>query len=158
MIPQWDSWKLHCPGALTYNLKRGAKYNWNYRTTPQRHMDGRRIECPRGKALGGSSSINAMVYVRGHPFDYDRWEQDDGCAGWGYAACLPYFRRAQRHELGGDAPVEILQRKHFFFSGRTRCIAPSYGPDHSFLLSAPRFLLTGTAAARAPCACRAARR
>ena len=102
-VNKWDSWKLHCPGALTYNLAPRAKYNWNYRTTPQAHMGGRVLECPRGKALGGSSSINAMVYVRGHPFDYDRWAQDDGCEGWGYADCLPYFRRAQHHEHGADA-------------------------------------------------------
>ena len=62
------------------------------------------LECPRGKALGGSSSINAMVYVRGHAFDYDRWARDEGCAGWGYADVLPYFRRAQAGHKGVPAP------------------------------------------------------
>ena len=68
---------------------------------------------PRGRVLGGSSSLNAMVYVRGHAADYDRWEQAEGASGWGYAACLPYFRRAQAHELGadeyrgGDGPLRV---------------------------------------------------
>ena len=59
----------------------------------------REIYCPRGRVWGGSSSLNAMVYIRGHAFDYDRW-QAEGCDGWSYADCLPYFKKAQNHCLG----------------------------------------------------------
>ena len=69
-------------------------------------MDGRRLHCPRGKVLGGSSSTNGMVYVRGHACDFDEWEEA-GAAGWGYRNCLPYFRRAETwkgagHDYRGD--------------------------------------------------------
>lgn len=69
----WDSWTIQMPAALTYNLA-DTKYNWGYKTEPQKFLDGRCIEQPRGKVLGGSSSLNAMVYIRGHALDYDRWE------------------------------------------------------------------------------------
>ena len=73
---------------------RGPKFNWNYTTEPERFMDGRLVSLPRGKVLGGSSSINGMLYVRGHPRDYDLWRQA-GCDGWSYADVLPYFKRAE---------------------------------------------------------------
>jgi len=73
---------------------RGPKFNWNYATEPERFLDGRRLSLPRGKVLGGSSSINGMLYVRGHPRDYDLWRQS-GCEGWSYADVLPYFKRAE---------------------------------------------------------------
>ena len=66
---KWDSWKIAMPSALTYNLN-DDKYNWDYWTVPQEHMDNRRIHQPRGKTLGGSSSLNAMAYIRGHALDY----------------------------------------------------------------------------------------
>jgi choline dehydrogenase len=100
--PADDSWTIRMPAALTYNLE-GTRYNWGYETEPQRHMDGRRLYWPRGRVLGGSSSLNAMVYVRGHAFDYDRWANDEGCAGWSYAEILPYFRRAETRAAGADA-------------------------------------------------------
>ena len=81
---------------------RGPKYNWNYATEPEAHCDGRRIALPRGKVLGGSSSINGMLYVRGHPRDYDLWRQA-GCEGWSYADALPYFRRAEGNWRGESA-------------------------------------------------------
>lgn len=71
--------------------------NWNYLTTPQTHLDGRQIKWPRGKVLGGSSTINGMMYMRGHAADYDGWAQA-GCTGWSYPDILPYFRRSE------DAP------------------------------------------------------
>ncbi|KAI9911412.1 hypothetical protein PsorP6_009568 [Peronosclerospora sorghi] len=98
---KWDSWKIHMPAALTYNLA-DEKYNWCYYTEPQKHLTGRRLPWPRGRVLGGSSSLNAMVYIRGHAYDYDDWERS-GAKGWSYADCLPYFRKAQNHELGPDA-------------------------------------------------------
>jgi 4-pyridoxate dehydrogenase len=77
-------------------------YSWHYETEPEAALDNRRIECARGKVIGGSSSINAMAYVRGHRADYDRWAAS-GLPGWGYADVLPYFRRQERWEGGADA-------------------------------------------------------
>jgi len=91
---------IHMPAALSYPLA-NDKFNWFYQSEPEPFLDGRSIYCPRGRVLGGSSSINGMAYVRGHARDYDRWSQS-GLQGWGYAHCLPYFRRAQNHELGPD--------------------------------------------------------
>jgi len=94
------SWKIHMPAALTYNLC-NDNYNWFYETTPQPHVNNRKMYWPRGRVWGGSSSLNAMVYIRGHAKDYDRW-QEEGAAGWDYDHCLPYFKKAQNHELGED--------------------------------------------------------
>ena len=99
--PRDRTWKIHMPAALTYNLS-GDKYNWAYETEAQPHMDGRRMYWPRGRVLGGSSSLNAMVYVRGHALDYDRWA-GTGLAEWSYAHVLPYFKRAETCARGGDA-------------------------------------------------------
>jgi len=99
--PRDRTWKIHMPAALTYNLS-GDKYNWAYETEAQPHMDGRRMYWPRGRVLGGSSSLNAMVYVRGHALDYDRWA-GNGLAEWSYAHVLPYFKRAETCARGGDA-------------------------------------------------------
>jgi 4-pyridoxate dehydrogenase len=77
-------------------------YSWHYETEPEAALDNRRIECARGKVIGGSSSINAMAYVRGHRADYDRWAAS-GLPGWSYADVLPYFRRQERWEGGADA-------------------------------------------------------
>nr|DBA18677.1 TPA: hypothetical protein GDO54_016897 [Pyxicephalus adspersus] len=94
------SWKIHMPAALMYNLC-DDKYNWFYHTEPQKHMDNRVMYWPRGRVWGGSSSLNAMVYIRGHAEDYNRWNTQ-GATGWDYAHCLPYFRKAQNHEHGPD--------------------------------------------------------
>jgi choline dehydrogenase len=99
---QWWNWKIHMPAALMYNLC-DNKYNWYYHTEPQPYMNDRVMYWPRGRVLGGSSSLNAMVYIRGHALDYDRWANMEGCAGWSYHDVLPYFRRAERREKGGDA-------------------------------------------------------
>ncbi|MDX2273886.1 MAG: choline dehydrogenase [Hyphomonadaceae bacterium] len=76
--------------------------NWAFETVPQTELGGRRLFQPRGRGWGGSSSINAMMYIRGHARDYDQWRQT-GLDGWGYADVLPYFKRSQHHEDGGDA-------------------------------------------------------
>jgi choline dehydrogenase len=94
------NWKIHMPAAFAYPLK-DDKVNWHYHTEPEPYLDGRRMYCPRGRVLGGSSSINGMCYIRGHARDYDRWAQA-GLKGWSYADILPYFRRAEDHELGPD--------------------------------------------------------
>jgi choline dehydrogenase len=77
-----------------------ARYDWGYRTEPEPHLGGRRLVCPRGKVIGGSSSINGMIYVRGHARDFDHW-RDSGAQGWGYADVLPYFKRMEHWHDGG---------------------------------------------------------
>jgi choline dehydrogenase len=91
---------VQMPSALSIPMGM-EKYDWRYYTEPEPGLDGRRLHTPRGKVLGGSSSINGLVYVRGNPRDFDRWETE-GAAGWNYAAVLPYFRRAETHAGGGD--------------------------------------------------------
>ncbi|MFZ1429543.1 MAG: choline dehydrogenase [Geminicoccaceae bacterium] len=98
--PSDRGWKVAMPAALTYNLM-NDRLNWYYTTEPQQHMDGRKLYWPRGRVLGGSSSLNAMVYIRGHALDYDRWTEE-GAAGWSYADVLPYFKRAETYSAGGD--------------------------------------------------------
>jgi choline dehydrogenase len=91
---------IQMPAALSIPLNM-PRYAWTYRTEPEPQLNGRRITCPRGKVLGGSSSINGLVYVRGNPLDFDGWEEA-GAAGWGYRDVLPYFRRAEGRQEGGD--------------------------------------------------------
>ena len=93
-------WKIQMPAAFAYPLMQD-KVNWAYHSEPDPFMDGRSMYCPRGRVVGGSSSINGMVYIRGHARDYDHWAQL-GLAGWTYAEILPYFRRAESRDLGAD--------------------------------------------------------
>jgi choline dehydrogenase len=96
-----------------------SQYDWNYVTLPQERADVRPIYWPRGKVLGGSSAIGAMIYTRGNPDDYDAWRSTYGCAGWGYHDLFPYFRRAEDnsrgmsayHGTGGPLPVQDLRHK-----------------------------------------------
>ncbi len=90
---------INMPGALSYPMNM-ARYDWGYRSEPEPYLGGRRLACPRGKVLGGSSSINGMIYVRGHAQDYDHW-RDQGADGWGYADVLPYFKRMEHWHDGG---------------------------------------------------------
>ena len=85
---------IRMPAAFSLPMNR-ARFNWGFASEPEPGLGGRRLNCPRGKLLGGSSSINGMVHVRGHPRDFERW-QDLGAEGWGYADVLPYFRKAER--------------------------------------------------------------
>jgi choline dehydrogenase len=91
---------IQMPTALSIPMNM-ARYDWRYYTEPEPHLNGRRLHTPRGKVLGGSSSINGLVYVRGNPLDFERWETE-GAAGWGYHDVLPYFKRAERRAGGGD--------------------------------------------------------
>jgi choline dehydrogenase len=91
---------VQMPSALSIPMGM-AKYDWRYYTEPEPGLGGRRLHTPRGKVLGGSSSINGLVYVRGNPQDFQRWESE-GATGWNYAAVLPYFRRAEKRATGGD--------------------------------------------------------
>ncbi len=102
---------IHMPAALAKPLA-NDKYNWFYHSEPEPHVNNRRLYCPRGRVLGGSSSINGMAYVRGHARDYDRWAQG-GLQGWDYAHVLPYFRKAETYQRGsddyrgGDGPLNV---------------------------------------------------
>lgn len=89
------------PTALSYPMA-SKTYNWGYDSEPEPYVDNRQITCPRGRGLGGTSSINGMVYVRGHACDFEEWESL-GAKGWGYADCLPYFKRAETWQNGEDA-------------------------------------------------------
>jgi len=91
---------IQMPTALSIPMNT-KKYAWQFETEPEPGLDGRRMHCPRGKVLGGSSSINGMVYVRGHARDFDEWEAE-GAKGWSYADCLPYFKKAETWAFGGN--------------------------------------------------------
>ncbi|MDC5705038.1 choline dehydrogenase [Vibrio europaeus] len=91
---------IQMPTALSYPMNT-ERYAWQFETQQESGLDGRKLHCPRGKVLGGSSSINGMVYVRGHACDFDEWEQN-GAKGWNYQSCLPYFKRAESWTGGGD--------------------------------------------------------
>ncbi|WP_119461963.1 choline dehydrogenase [Rhodospirillaceae bacterium SYSU D60014] len=99
--PKDRSIYIHMPSAFAYPLA-DDKFNWYYESEPEPYMDGRRMYCPRGRVIGGSSSINGMVYIRGHARDYDRWAQG-GLSNWSYADVLPYFKKAETRNKGGDA-------------------------------------------------------
>ena len=97
--PSHHDWRIEMPTAMARAMR---GFTWGYQTEPEPYLHNRVIEHPRGRALGGSSSINGMMYIRGHARDYDRWAQM-GCRGWTYPEVLPYFKRAERHERGGDS-------------------------------------------------------
>ncbi|WP_457648160.1 choline dehydrogenase [Profundibacter sp.] len=90
---------IQMPAALSYPMNMGI-YDWGFKTRPEPHLGNRTLVCPRGKVIGGSSSINGMVYVRGHARDYDHWAEQ-GAQGWSYADVLPYFKRMEHWHSGG---------------------------------------------------------
>ncbi|MEU5861156.1 choline dehydrogenase [Nonomuraea sp. NPDC047529] len=108
----WDVF-IHMPAALMFPI--GSRfYDWKYESEPEPHMNGRRIYHARGKVLGGSSSINGMIFQRGNPLDYERWAADPGMENWDYAHCLPYFRRMENCLAdpgspfrGDDGPLKL---------------------------------------------------
>ncbi|MNZ51535.1 Oxygen-dependent choline dehydrogenase [compost metagenome] len=108
--------RTQMPAALAFPLQ-GRRYNWAYLTDPEPHMNNRRMECGRGKGLGGSSLINGMCYIRGNAMDFDGWAQDKGLEDWTYLDCLPYFRKAETRDIGpndfhgGDGPVSVTTPK-----------------------------------------------
>ncbi len=108
---KWDVF-IHMPAALTYPI--GSRfYDWKYESEPEPHMGGRKVYHARGKVLGGSSSINGMIFQRGNPMDYDKWAVVPGMKTWDYAHCLPYFKRMETclsgedEYRGGDGPLEL---------------------------------------------------
>ena len=102
---------IRMPSALGVPMNT-RKYNWGFESAPEPYLDNRRMNCPRGKVLGGSSSINGMVYVRGHALDFNEWESH-GATGWNYQNCLPYFKKLEAHQCiasayaGSSGPVVI---------------------------------------------------
>lgn len=110
---------IQMPGALSFPMNM-RRYDWGYKSEPEPHLDGRELACPRGKVIGGSSSINGMVYVRGHAGDYDNWAEN-GAKGWSYSDVLPYFLRMENwhesgqggdgHWRGTDGPLHITRGK-----------------------------------------------
>jgi choline dehydrogenase len=97
---RWDVF-IHMPAALMFPI--GSRfYDWKYESEPEPHLGGRRVYHARGKVLGGSSSINGMIFQRGNPLDYERWAADKGMETWSYAHCLPYFKKMETCLAGGD--------------------------------------------------------
>jgi choline dehydrogenase len=96
----WDLF-IHMPAALTYPIG-NRLYDWKYESEPEPNMNGRRVYHARGKVLGGSSSINGMIFQRGNPMDYERWAGDQGMETWDYAHCLPYFKKMETCLAGAD--------------------------------------------------------
>ena len=92
---------IHMPAALSFPIG-NRFYDWQYNSEPEPHMGGRRVYHARGKVLGGSSSINGMIFQRGNPLDYERWAADEGMQNWDYAHCLPYFKRMESCLAGDD--------------------------------------------------------
>jgi choline dehydrogenase len=109
----WDPF-IHMPAALSFPIG-NPRYDWMYRSEPEPFMHGRRIYHARGKVLGGSSSINGMIFQRGNPLDYERWANEVGLETWDYAHCLPYFKKMETclagadDWRGGDGPI-VLER------------------------------------------------
>lgn len=109
--------RTQMPAALAYPLQT-RRYNWGYETDPEPHMNNRRMECGRGKGLGGSSLINGMCYIRGNALDYDHWAKRKGLEHWSYLDCLPYFKKAETRDIGGNdfhgdnGPVSVTTPKN----------------------------------------------
>ncbi len=98
---------IQMPAALSYPMNM-ERYDWGYWSEPEPHLAGRKLACPRGKVIGGSSSINGMVYVRGHAKDFDTWAEM-GASGWSYSDILPYYRRLEKLDYAGSEEVENLR-------------------------------------------------
>jgi choline dehydrogenase len=115
--PNPDAEEIRIPAAYSRLFR--SRYDWNFVTLPQERADGRAVYWPRGRVLGGSSALNAMIYIRGNRMDYDAWRDEFGCTGWGYRELLPYFLRAEDnqrgaspyHGTGGPLAVQDLRYK-----------------------------------------------
>jgi choline dehydrogenase len=108
--------QIHIPAAL--NLLFASTYDWGFRTVPQERAAGQSVYWPRGRVIGGSSSINAMIYIRGNKLDYNTWRDQYGCDGWGYNDLLPYFIRSETNSRGaspyhgGSGPLSVIDPRH----------------------------------------------
>ena len=146
--PTWGP-LIQMPSALSYpmNMK---PYDWGFVSEPEPALGGRRLVTPRGKVIGGSSSINGMVYVRGHARDFDTWEEM-GARGWGYRHVLPYFKRMETSHggeegwRGTDGPLHVTRG-----SRRTRSTRPSSRPAARRAIPSPRTTMATSRKASAP--------
>lgn len=131
--PDSRDWRIRMPLAVD-RLLTGTTYNWAFEAAPDSGIAGRKMGHPRGRVLGGSSAINGMVYTRGNPGDYDAWEQEHGCKGWGFAGVLPYFKRMETAPGGDD--------RYRGRSGPMRITTPRYAsnPLNTAFLEAGRAL------------------
>ena len=108
--------RTQMPAALAMPLQ-GTTYNWGYKTEPEPHMNNRVMDCGRGKGLGGSSLINGMCYIRGNALDFDHWAQLPGLENWTYLDCLPYFKKSEQRDAGGNdyhggnGPIHVTTAK-----------------------------------------------
>ena len=116
-------WIRNCNPLNMLMLMNSRTYNWGYRTEPEARTGNRRFFWPRGRALGGSSSVNAMIYTRGHPRDYDHWASL-GNPGWDYQSVLPWFRHSERQQRGAGAAAAleaamgaVIEQLHNWFPG-----------------------------------------
>ena len=116
--PPDDSMWIGIPAGFM-KLLNSPRYNWRFATKPEPNLHGRTIPIPRGKTLGGSSSINGMVYVGGNPLDYDTWAQFGNC-GWSYEGVLPYFKKSEHYEPGGDGTPQWRRSAQRCRVARTR--------------------------------------
>jgi choline dehydrogenase len=114
--PEDDALEIHAPAAMNRLFQ--TTYDWNYRTVPQHRAGGRSIYWPRGRTLGGSSSTNAMIYIRGNRYDYQTWRDDYGCTGWTFQDLLPYFLKAEDNSRGtsmyhrAGGPLAVTDTPH----------------------------------------------
>ena len=113
--PKSNTWKVDMPSALLYTMH-DSKYNWKYYSEPEPYLNNRRIFCPRGKMIGGCSSHNGMVFVRGNPLDFERWASY-GLPKWSYKNVLPYFKKLETWSggenlyRGGKGPLKVNRSK-----------------------------------------------
>jgi choline dehydrogenase-like flavoprotein len=127
--PPADAVEIHIPAAMSRLYQ--SQYDWNYVTVPQERAGGRTVYWPRGRVLGGSSAVNAMIYIRGNRLDYDGWRDDFGCVGWGYRDLFPYFLRAEDNSRGASAyhgaggPLSVQDLKYRSEHGRNFIAAAS---------------------------------
>ena len=116
LLEPYNSLMIHIPAGV-YNAFKNPSINWNYETEEEKQCLGRKFELPRGKIIGGSSSINSMVYMRGHPYDYDNWSNKYGLSEWSFDQCLPYFKRCESSDRGenewrgGKGPLGVTKGK-----------------------------------------------
>ena len=111
-----ESLLIHMPAGV-YHAYKNPNINWNYASAIESNCDNRNIELPRGKVIGGSSSINSMVYMRGHPLDYDNWSDKYNLKNWSFDKCLPYFKKCESSDRGesewrgGNGPLGVTKGK-----------------------------------------------
>ncbi|MDE0516735.1 MAG: choline dehydrogenase [Acidimicrobiaceae bacterium] len=126
---------IHMPAALSFPIG-NRFYDWQYTSEPEPHMGGRRVYHARGKVLGGSSSINGMIFQRGNPLDYERWAADPGMERWDYAHCLPYFKRMEQCLAGDDHSGPPSSRGRGAYRGHQGPLVLERGPATNPLFEA----------------------